>query len=226
MVRHLVRRTRANQTERNHQTDTRALPTPLVLVPQRERPTDELSQPIQHLSHVKAWYKWLARDNRVLYNPASELEMPKVGRRLPKAVLSAKEAEVVLSKPDLNDPCGVRDRAILEVFYSCGIRRRELANLQLYNIDAERKTLMVRQGKGKKDRLIPIGKRALEWIDRYLRESRPILLVDTKEQTLFLSTLGQPLEPDSLTEYVRRYVDTADIGKKGSCHCSVTRWQR
>ena len=172
----------------------------------------------QHLSHVKAWYKWLARDNRVLYNPASELEMPKVGRRLPKAVLSAKEAEVVLSKPDLNDPTGIRDRAILEVFYSCGIRRRELANLQLYNVDAERKTLMVRQGKGKKDRLIPIGKRALEWIDRYLREARPLLLIDTKEQTLFLSTLGQPLEPDSLTEYVRRYVDVADIGKKGSCH--------
>ena len=138
--------------------------------------------------------------------------------RLPKAVLSAKEAEVVLSKPDLNDPCGVRDRAMLEVFYSCGIRRRELANLQLYDIDAERKTLMVRQGKVKKDRLIPIGKRALEWIDRYLHESRPMLLVNTKEQTLFLSTLGQPLEPDSLTEYVRRYVDTADIGKKGSCH--------
>ncbi len=184
---------------------------------EKDQPMSFRSQ-YQHLSHVKAWYKWLARDNRVLYNPASELEMPKVGRRLPKAVLSAKEAEVVLSKPDLNDPCGVRDRAMLEVFYSCGIRRRELANLQLYDIDAERKTLMVRQGKGKKDRLIPIGKRALEWIDRYLHESRPILLINTKEQTLFLSTLGQPLEPDSLTEYVRRYVDTADIGKKGSCH--------
>ena len=172
----------------------------------------------QHLSHVKAWYKWLARENRVLYNPASELEMPKVGRRLPKAILSAKEAEIVLSKPDLADPCGLRDRAILEVFYSCGIRRRELSNLTLYDVDADRKTLMVRQGKGKKDRLIPIGKRALEWIGRYLEESRPLLVVNTNERTLFLSTLGQALEPDSLTEYVRRYVDTADIGKKGSCH--------
>jgi integrase/recombinase XerD len=77
---------------------------------------------------------------------------------------------------------------------------------------------MVRQGKGKKDRLLPIGKRALEWIARYLEESRPLLLVNTNEHTLFLSTLGQALEPDSLTEYVRHYIDLADIGKKGSCH--------
>ena len=171
-----------------------------------------------HLSHAKAWFKWLTKENRILYNPASELEMPKVGRRLPKAILSAKEAEVVLSKPDLSDPRGLRDRAILEVFYSCGIRRRELSNLTLYDVDAERKTLMVRQGKGKKDRLLPIGKRALEWIARYLEESRPLLVVNTNEQTLFLSTLGQRLEPDSLTEYVRHDINSADIGKKGSCH--------
>jgi integrase/recombinase XerD len=184
---------------------------------EKDQPMSFRSQ-YQHLSHVKAWYKWLARENRVLYNPASELEMPKVGKRLPKAILSAKEVEVILAKPDLNDPIGIRDRAILEVFYSCGIRRRELANLQLYDVDADRQTLTVRQGKGKKDRIVPIGKRALQWIDRYLSESRPFLLVKQNEQTLFLSQLGMALEPDSLTEYVRQYVASADIGKKGSCH--------
>lgn len=171
-----------------------------------------------HLSHVKAWYKWLARENLVLFNPASEIDLPKVGKRLPKAVLSAKEAETVLSQPDLHDPCGIRDRAMLEVFYSTGIRRRELSCLTLYDVDSERKTLMVRQGKGQKDRLIPIGNRALTWIARYLEEARPMLLTSANEQTLFLSNLGQPLEPDSLTEYVRRYVIAADIGKTGSCH--------
>jgi integrase/recombinase XerD len=171
-----------------------------------------------HLSHVKAWFKWLARENRILFNPASELELPKVGRRLPKAVLSAKEADAIMAQADLSDPHGIRDRAILEVFYSCGIRRKELAELQLYDVDAERKTLMVRQGKGKKDRLIPIGNRALQWITVYLETARPLLLCGGNEQTLFLSNIGGPLEPDSLTEYVRHYIDAADIGKRGSCH--------
>lgn len=172
----------------------------------------------KHLSHVRAWYAWLSKHNHILFNPASDLELPKIGHRLPKAILSANETEKVLQQPDLHDPIGIRDRAILEVFYSCGIRRRELAELMLYSVDADRKTLMIRQGKGKKDRMIPIGKRALQWIQRYLSKARPILISDPGEQALFLSNLGQPLEPDSLTEYVRRYVDQADIGKKGSCH--------
>jgi len=171
-----------------------------------------------HLSHVKAWFKWLARENCVLFNPASELDLPKVGRRLPKAILSAKEADTIMAQPDLNDPYGIRDRAILEVFYSCGIRRKELSELKLYDVDAERRTLMVRQGKGKKDRLIPIGKRALQWITVYLETARPLLLCNGNDQTLFLSNVGMALEPDSLTEYVRHYIDAADIGKRGSCH--------
>lgn len=172
----------------------------------------------KHLSHVRAWYAWLSRHNHILFNPASDLELPKIGHRLPKAILSANETEKVLEQPNIRDPMGLRDRAILEVFYSCGIRRRELAELMLYSVDADRKTLMIRQGKGKKDRMIPIGTRALKWIQRYLSEARPILIIDPSEQALFLTNLGQALEPDSLTEYVRRYVDAAEIGKKGSCH--------
>lgn len=172
----------------------------------------------QHLSHVRAWYKWLSKHNHVLFNPASELELPKIGHRLPKAILSASEADKVLDQPNITDACGLRDRAILEVFYSCGIRRKELSELKLYSVDRDRKTLMVRQGKGKKDRMIPIGNRALLWIEHYLNEARPKLIIDPTETALFLTTLGQPLEPDSLTEYVRRYVDQSAIGKKGSCH--------
>ena len=77
---------------------------------------------------------------------------------------------------------------------------------------------MVRQGKNKKDRLLPIGQRALQWIVYYLEHSRPHLLCGTHSHTLFLSNVGGPLEPDSLTEYARRYIDQADIGKRGSCH--------
>ena len=135
-----------------------------------------------------------------------------------KAILSASEADKVIDQPNVNDACGLRDRAMLELLYSCGIRRRELAELKLYSFDRDRKTLMITQGKGKKDRVVPVGQRALDWIERYLEEGRPKLVVDPNEQTLFLSTLGQQLEPDSLTEYVRRYVESAEIGKKGSCH--------
>ena len=172
----------------------------------------------KHLSHLKSFFSWLARHNHILFNPASELELPKIGHRLPKAILSAAEADKVIDQPNVNDACGLRDRAMLELLYSCGIRRRELAEMKLYSFDRDRKTLMITQGKGKKDRVVPVGQRALDWIERYLEEGRPKLVVDPNEQTLFLSTLGQQLEPDSLTEYVRRYVESAEIGKKGSCH--------
>ena len=171
-----------------------------------------------HLSILRGWFKFLARNNHILYNPASELELPRTERRLPKHVLTHSEAEQVLAQADLDDPVGLRDRAILETFYSTGIRRRELAHLKLYDIDVERRTIMIRQGKGKKDRLVPIGRRALQWIEKYMAESRPFLEIDQKEPALFLSNLGLALEPDSLTEYVRDYVAKANIGKTGSCH--------
>ncbi|MEQ1828931.1 MAG: phage integrase N-terminal SAM-like domain-containing protein [Pirellula sp.] len=85
----------------------------------------------KHLSHVKSYFSWLARHNQILFNPASELEMPKIGHRLPKAILSAAEADKVIEQPDVNDACGLRDRAMLELLYSCGIRRRELAEMKL-----------------------------------------------------------------------------------------------
>jgi integrase/recombinase XerD len=102
----------------------------------------------------------MARQRLILHNPASELELPKLGYRLPKHLLTVQEAEQVIAQPDVDDPLGLRDRALLETLYSTGMRRLELANLKLYDLDTERGTLMIRQGKGKKDRVIPIGDRA------------------------------------------------------------------
>jgi integrase/recombinase XerD len=171
-----------------------------------------------HLSSIRAWFKWLAKHNYTLFNPASELEMPKIGHRLPKAVLNQQEAEAVLAVPNITDPCGLRDRAILETFYSSGIRRKELALLKLEDVDFDRRTMFIREGKGNKDRVVPIGQRALNWISVYIESARNELLVDPNERTLFITNAGQPLEPDSLTEYVRHYIDQSGIGKKGSCH--------
>jgi len=171
-----------------------------------------------HLMAVKAFFKYLARNNYILSNPASELELPRIEKRLPRHVLTVNEAERVLVQPKLSDPLGVRDRAILEILYSTGIRRLELINLKLYDMDVERGTVMIRQGKGKKDRMIPIGDRAMMWVDKYLTEVRPRLVFEPDDGTLFLANHGEQFTPCRLTQMVGRYVRKADINKSGACH--------
>jgi integrase/recombinase XerD len=168
---------------------------------------------------IRAWFKWMARNNHVLYNPAADVEFNRTEHRLPKAVLTANEAEQVINQTDVSKPLGIRDRAILETFYSTGMRRTELINLCPCDFDMERGTVVVRQGKGRKDRMIPIGERAIAWIDRYQVEVRPGLLVgDRAGDVLFLTHLGKPFSPDKMSELVGNYVKKADIGKEGSCH--------
>jgi integrase/recombinase XerD len=170
------------------------------------------------LSVVRTLFRWLVKQNYLLSNPASEIELPKLEKRLPRFVLSASEAEAVLVTPDLRTPLGVRDRAMLETFYSTGIRRMELAGLAIYDLDVERGTLMVRQGKGKKDRMIPIGARAIAWIEKYLGEARPELVVEPDEGIIFLTNEGEAFSGSALTHLVRDYVNASGIGKTGACH--------
>ncbi len=172
----------------------------------------------QRLLPVRAFFRWAARANVVLYNPASELELPKVEKRLPRPALTAAEAEAVLAMCDLNDPAGVRDRAMLEVLYSTGIRRGELAHLSIFDLDVERSTLLVRQGKGRKDRMVPIGSRAVTWVCRYLAEVRPGLVVEPDDGAMFVSAEGCGFSPDRLTQIARRYVTDSDVNKSGACH--------
>lgn len=167
---------------------------------------------------IRAYFKWLAQENYILYNPASELELPRVEHRLPKAILSPSEVQQVMNQADLNTGIGIRDRAILETLYSTGARRSELVMIQYQDVDRERGTLIIRQGKGKKDRMIPIGERALAWINRYLEEVRPELISGRDDGVLFLSQFGEAITPSHLTDQVRRYVISANIGKTGSCH--------
>ena len=173
---------------------------------------------IVRLVPLRAFFKWAARNNRILYNPASEIDLPRLEKRLPKHILNAAEVETVMAQCNLADPLGLRDRAMLETFYSTGMRRSELAHLMAIDLDYERGTLMVRQGKGRKDRMIPIGERALAWIRRYLDEVRPGLVREPDDGTLFLTNLFEAFTPNRLTQLVREYIDAADIGKRGSCH--------
>ncbi len=98
------------------------------------------------------------------------------------------------------------------------MRRKEVLGLGLFDIDQSRKTVMVRLGKGKKDRLIPIGERALLWVEKYLTEVRPQLVMEPDSGLLFLTGEGQPLDPRHLSHRVTGYVDAAGIDKRGSCH--------
>lgn len=167
---------------------------------------------------VRALFRWLCRQNVLLSNPASELELPRAEKRLPKHVLTVEEAEAVLSQPRLSTAVGVRDRAILEVFYSTGMRRSELVNLSVFDVDGERRTVMIRRGKGGKDRMVPIGERALVWLDKYVQGARAELVTSGGETALFVTHLGERFTPDRMSQLVREYVDRAELGKRGSCH--------
>lgn len=167
---------------------------------------------------VRSWFSWMVKAGTLPYSPAAELELPKVVRRLPKAILSASEAETVLAVPNVDTAVGLRDRAILETLYSTGIRRTELTKLSLLDVDRERGTLMIREGKGKKDRMIPIGERALAWIAAYRDRARPELVGLQDDGTLFLNSLGNPLKPFHLTILAGQYVKKSGIGKEGCCH--------
>jgi len=181
---------------------------------------EALSGRSQHmrLMPVKLWFRWLVRNHRILSNPAADLEMPRMEKRLPKHVLSEEEAERVLNVPDVTGALGIRDRAILETFYSTGIRRAELTTLHVHDVDFDRGTVMIREGKGKRDRLIPIGERALAWIRKYLDEVRPQLSLADDTGVLFLAVTGEYIEPRSLGPMVAEYVKRSGVNKRGACH--------
>src|SRR5487761_1990826 len=172
----------------------------------------------QRLVPVKGLFAWLAENGAIVLDPAALLVLPRTEHRIPEAVLSAQEVESVLIGPDTSTGLGLRDRTILEVFYSTAIRRAELISLRVSDIDVARGSLFVRQGKGARDRFVPIGQRALTWTTRYLDDVRPGLERGRRDSTMFLSVTGGPLAPDFLSRMVSAYVRAGAPGKHGSCH--------
>jgi integrase/recombinase XerD len=170
------------------------------------------------LTPIKSFFKWLTQENYLLYNPASELVLPKKPKALPRVVLSVEQVLHILEQPDINTASGLRDRAILEVLYATGIRRAELTQLYHYDIDQARQTVLVREGKYNKDRYLPLGARAFQWVNRYRFEVRDSLLLDHKEPHLFLTDYGEPFNGSYLGALVKRYIAQAEIKVTGSCH--------
>ena len=170
------------------------------------------------LVSVKSFFKWLAKSGSLPANPAADLDLPKVPRRLPRDFLTMQEVESILARTDLTTLFGVRDRAMLETLYATGIRRTELVRLSVYDVHLEKGTLFIREGKGQKDRVIPLGERAAAWIRKYLADVRPALVIEPDEGTLFLTYQGFPFSSDVLSQVVRGYIEAAGITKRGACH--------
>lgn len=170
------------------------------------------------LGSLKVFFSWLCKHHVLEANPASDIEPPKPEKRLPIESLSIEEMETVLSVPDIADPLGIRDRAILELFYSTGIRRMELTRLRISDLNRDKKLLAIRQGKGRKDRVVPVGERALAWVNKYLDEVRPLLLMRADEQALFLSGYGTSLSAGVLGYKIGQYIRKADVGRTGGPH--------
>ena len=170
------------------------------------------------LGALRCWFAWMAREGLIETNPAAHLEPPRETKRLPRHALSPEEVEAVLEQADPSAPYGLRNRAILEMLYSTGLRRAEALALELSDVDRRRRAVLVRCGKGGKDRVAPIGRRALAWLDKYLAEARPQLAERSTTELLFITSTGRAILPNHLSAVVRKYLQRAGVAKPGACH--------
>ena len=172
-----------------------------------------------HLVVLRCWLKWLARHEWIPGDPGRDMVLPRRPKHLPRAILTRAEVETLLCQPKLDKPTGLRDRAIMETLYSTAMRRGELVELDLNDLDLERGTVRIRHGKGQKERVVPIGARAGRWVESYLAKARPGMLRCWGQQPgVFITLNGRRLAPSHVSDMVRRYVRQAGITKQGSCH--------
>jgi integrase/recombinase XerD len=165
---------------------------------------------------LRSFYKHLRREQLIDYDPASELRAPRSRARLPE-VLSRDEVAVLLSQPVGSTATGLRDRALLETMYACGLRASEAIGLELSELDLEAGILRAR-GKGSKERLVPIGSKAIESLRAYLEQGRPRLVGVREERRVFVNHRGAGLSRQGLYKIVQRHASTAGLAHRMSPH--------
>lgn len=168
------------------------------------------------LSCVRGFYRHQVHKGRLAVDPSAELDLPKLGRSLPGS-LSEAEVTALLHAPDVDDPLGLRDRAMLELLYASGLRISELTGLNLTSLNRRQGVLRI-VGKGGKERLVPVGQEALRWIERYLEESRPALVHGQHTAALFPSRRGRHMTRQTFWHAVKRYAGRAGIVREISPH--------
>lgn len=167
-------------------------------------------------SAIRGFYRFLNREDILRDDPSKVIETPRLGRPLPK-VLTLREVEEILAKPDLSVLSGIRDRAILEILYAAGLRESELIGLQLGNYHRDGEFLQV-LGKGNRERIVPIGRFAIEALENYLAKARPKLLRDISERRIFLNNRGKTFSRMGIWKLVKKYSLMAGIARSISPH--------
>ena len=171
------------------------------------------------LSTLKRFFRWSHKEGFLLLDPAHVLERPRLPQRLPRNLLSVEQIEKILQIPDLETPWGLRDRAMLEVFYATAIRKSELLNLRSTDLERGKLMLLIRSGKGNKDRMAPITARALSWLERYEISARDALRRPGRdEDALFLSQRGNRLSEAQLHRVIHEAIHAVLPDTEGSCH--------
>ncbi|KWT08000.1 MULTISPECIES: site-specific tyrosine recombinase XerD [Pseudomonas syringae group] len=168
------------------------------------------------LSGARGFYRYLLREKLISVDPTLQIDMPQLGKPLPKS-LSEADVEALLAAPDLSEPIGERDRAMLEVLYACGLRVTELISLTLEQVNLRQGVLRV-MGKGSKERLVPMGEEAIVWVERYMRGARDELLGGKPSDVLFPSIRGDQMTRQTFWHRIKHQATVAGIGKSLSPH--------
>lgn len=185
----------------------------LAEMQEKGRATSTLSR---HLASLRAFYGFLLREGWIDTDPTVHLESPKLEKRLPH-VLSVEEVDLLLASPDLSQPTGLRDKAMLELLYATGIRVSELVSLNIGDVNINMGFLRC-VGKGSKERIIPLGSMAEKYVDQYLARSRRQLLRDRLEPALFLNHHGKRLSRQGFWKIIKKYAQVAHIDKRITPH--------
>ena len=190
----------------------------LVARHRRSGPKDRFSARSQArlLSALRRYYRFLVRERLRTDDPTALIGAPRLGRPLPKA-LDAADVGKLLDAPDPQDTLGLRDRAMLELMYACGLRVTELVRLGAHQLNLPRGVVQV-VGKGGRERLVPVGEEAQHWLERYLKQSRPELAGREPGEALFLSRRGGAMTRQNFWHLVKRYAKQAQIASKLSPH--------
>lgn len=171
----------------------------------------------RYYSSIKGFFNFLFLNKYILKNPVEKLSAPKISRNLP-VVLTINEIEKILSMPDTGDKLGLRDKALLELLYACGIRVSELINLKIFDLFFDEEIIRV-FGKGSKERIVPVGSSAVKWVNEYLKKSRPLLEKKMKsENILFLNVRGTKLSRMGIWKIISKYSKAAGIKKEVHPH--------
>jgi len=169
---------------------------------------------------LMTFFKFLVKEKNYLYDPTSHLDIKEPPKRMVREVLTENEMERLLNAPNPETPLGLRDKALLELYYSCGIRNTESRRLLVSDVDLESRLIRIQYPKGGKGpQTVPIGKVAAIYLEEYIRHSRPKLVKNDLEETLFLTGRGRPLTRDLPAEIVQKHARTAKIKKKIDAHC-------